>query len=90
MEIELASLQNVTDKEQQMIDLHAECDNEGDQDPFESCFFSAPQEPVSYAAAMRASDTQQWLAAMNEEKEAFFANGTWVIVDVNPDWNLLF
>ena len=45
----------------------------GDHDPFKSCFFSALQESVSYAAAMRAPDAQQWLASMNEEKESFFA-----------------
>ena len=39
--------------------------------------------------AMRAADAEQWIAAMNEEKEAFFANGTWEIVDADPAWNLL-
>ena len=56
---------------------------------FESSFFSAFQEPVSYAAAMRAPDAQQWIAAMKEEKEAFFSNGMREIVDVDPTWNRL-
>ena len=67
----------------------APCLSEGDGDHFESVFFSAFQEPVSYASAMRSPDAEQWIAAINEEKEAFFANGTWEIVDADPAWNLL-
>ena len=61
----------------------------GDSNRFESAFVLAFQEPVSYAAAMRATDAQQWIAAMNEKKEAFYSNSTWEIVDVDPTWKLL-
>ena len=47
---------------------------------FEQCHYSAFQEPVSYAEAMRRSYADKWTAAMEEEKSAFFANGTWRIV----------
>ena len=57
---------------------------EGDEDYFESVFFSAFQEPVSCAAAMRAPDAEQWIVAMDKEKDAFFANGTSEIVDADP------
>jgi hypothetical protein len=55
---------------------------------FEQCYYSAFQEPVSYAEAMRRSDADKWTAAMEEEKSAFFANGTWKVVPIDPSWNL--
>jgi hypothetical protein len=58
-------------------------------DFFDQCFYSAFQEPVSYAEAMRRPDATKWQAAMEEEKAAFFANGTWRIVPINHSWNLL-
>ena len=38
---------------------------------------------------MRSAQTAQWTAAMDEEKKAFFDNGTWEVVDTDPSWNLL-
>jgi hypothetical protein len=58
-------------------------------DHFDQCFYSAFQEPVSYAEAMRRPDATKWQAAMEEEKAAFFANGTWQIVPIDHSWNLL-
>jgi hypothetical protein len=58
-------------------------------DFFDECFYSAFQEPVSYAEAMRRPDATKWQAAMEEEKAAFFANGTWRIVPIYQSWNLL-
>jgi hypothetical protein len=55
----------------------------------EQCFYSAFQEPLFYAEAMRRSDADKWQAAMDEEISAFFANGTWEIVPIDPLWNLL-
>jgi hypothetical protein len=50
---------------------------------------AAPPAAV-YAVAMRRSDADKWTAAMmEEEKSAFFANGTWKIVPIDPSWNLL-
>jgi hypothetical protein len=57
-------------------------------DFFDQCFYSAFQEPVSYEA-MRHPDATKWQAAMEEEKAAFFANGTWRIMPINHSWNLL-
>jgi hypothetical protein len=58
-------------------------------DHFDRCYYSAFQEPVSYAEAMRRPDANKWQAAMDEEKAAFFTNGTWETVPVDPSWNLL-
>jgi hypothetical protein len=43
-------------------------------------FYSAFQEPVSYAEAMRRADAAKWIATMEVEKRAFFTNGIWEIV----------
>jgi hypothetical protein len=56
---------------------------------YRPCFYSAFQEPVSYAEAMRRTDATKWQVAMEEEKAAFFANGIWRIVPINHSWNLL-
>jgi hypothetical protein len=59
-------------------------------DHFDQCFYSAFQEPVSYAEAMRRPDATKWQAAMMEEENAaFFANGTWRIVPIDHSWNIL-
>jgi hypothetical protein len=52
---------------------------------FEQCYYSTFQELVSYAEAMRRSDADKWTAAMEEEKSAFFANGTWKIAILELD-----
>ena len=44
-------------------------------DTFDMAFHTAYHQPVSYAAAMRSSQVTQWMAAMDEEKQAFFDNG---------------
>ena len=56
---------------------------------FESTLHTACHQPVSYAAAMRSPQAAQWIAAMEEEKAAFFNNGSCEIVDLDPSWNLL-
>ena len=56
---------------------------------FKSTLHAACHQPVSYAAAMRSPQVAQWIAAMEEEKAAFFNNGTREIVDLDPAWNLL-
>jgi hypothetical protein len=38
---------------------------------------------------MRRSNAAKWIAAMEEEKSAFFTNGTWEIVPTHHTWNLL-
>ena len=58
-------------------------------DTFDMAFYTALHPPVSYASAMRSPQAAEWTAAMNEEKQAFFDNGTWEIVDIDPSWNLL-
>jgi hypothetical protein len=58
-------------------------------DHFDQCFYSAFQEPVSYAEAMRRADAAKWIAAMEEEKSAFFTNSSWEIVPTHHTWNLL-
>jgi hypothetical protein len=52
-------------------------------DFLDQCFYSAFQEPVSYAEAMRRPDATKWQAAIEEAKAAFFANGTWAVVGRN-------
>jgi hypothetical protein len=58
-------------------------------DHFDQCFYVAFQEPVSNAEAMRRADAAKWITAMEEEKSAFFTNGTWEIVPTHHTWNLL-
>ena len=58
-------------------------------DTFDMAFHTAFHQPVSFAAAMRSPQVTQWMAAMDEEKQAFFDNVTWEVVDLNPTWNLL-
>ena len=38
---------------------------------------------------MRSPQAPKWIAAMEEEKKAFFDSGTWEVVDTDPAWNLL-
>ena len=58
-------------------------------DAFELALHTAFHKPVSYAAAMRSAQATLWTAAMDDEKKAFFDNGTWEVVDTDPSWNLL-
>ena len=46
-------------------------------------------EPLSYAAARRAPDKDKWLEAMQEELEGLNKQGTWHIVDIPENANLL-
>ena len=48
------------------------------------------QEPLSHAKAMRSPQSTHWMAAEEEEKAWFTNNGTWWVIDIPPDINLLF
>jgi hypothetical protein len=58
-------------------------------DMFDYSKFACFDEPLSTAEALRAPDRDFWCAAMEEEVNSFFDNGTWVVVRIDPSWNLL-
>jgi hypothetical protein len=46
-------------------------------------------EPTSHTDAVSCPDAKQWLAAEDEEVQAFFDSGTWSIAPIEPDYNLI-
>lgn len=46
-------------------------------------------EPLTYSAAIESNESQQWLAAMNDELKSLEKNDTWVLVDRPSDHNIV-
>ena len=51
--------------------------------------FAVFDAPLSYAAAQRSADNAKWEEAMQEELTGLQAQGTWKVVDIPPDANLM-
>lgn len=42
------------------------------------------EEPSTYQAALRSSNSKAWQRAMEEEYDSLIKNGTWIVQDLPP------